>query len=317
MLVSKCPMRISLAGGSTDLEPFLREYGRGTVVSFSSSVCCYITLHTDRLGLNGCDKKYVIDYMKREVVDHVPNIKNNVAREALLEMRSPPTTVWFTSDIYTTGSGLASSSAYMTAMLNALLGEAGKRVEKIELCKLSIKVERKFNPLLGYQDTYGCALGGLNRLDFDSDGNVTVSQLQSDFLTDYDMHLVGTGIARSSTEVLSSVDPRKSFHLLQIAEQTHKSIEQKDGNSFTQLVKEGWQKKKETSPLIVENSRVRELDDLLASTHEVIAHRLIGAGNGGYFLVFSKRDDSAKAVDKLPNAVKITVNESGAECVRI
>ena len=79
MFISKCPVRISLAGGSTDLDAYLQKYNTGSVICFSANIYCYINLNTDKLGLNGLDNKYVINYMKREVVSSAEDIKNDIA----------------------------------------------------------------------------------------------------------------------------------------------------------------------------------------------------------------------------------------------
>ena len=58
MIISKCPLRVSLVGGSTDLQSFIDEYGYGQVISFPISLYTYISLS------KRYDKKYVINYTK-------------------------------------------------------------------------------------------------------------------------------------------------------------------------------------------------------------------------------------------------------------
>ena len=52
MYIASCPLRVSLFGGSTDNPYFVEKYGRGSVISFASSLKTYITLHEDKLGYN-------------------------------------------------------------------------------------------------------------------------------------------------------------------------------------------------------------------------------------------------------------------------
>lgn len=303
MIVSRCPVRVSLAGGSTDLESYLQEYKYGTVIGFTADVYCYINMKTDRLGLNGLDDKYVIDYMNREVVTNVGDIKNDIARTVLSHYKIPATTLWFTSDIYASGSGLASSTAYLIAMINAIENHLGIESSKSEVCRLAHSLEKNFNPLTGYQDPYACGTGGLNRFHFHDNGEVQIEKLKSDILENLNMYLVSTGATRSSTEILGTLDLKKCSELVKITESLHTSIENNDTQRFFELINEGWNLKKRTGK-ITEDARVSSIDNVLSCDNEVLAHRLLGAGNGGYFLIFTKNNLPVKRIqDKLGTRV--------------
>ena len=318
MIISKCPVRISLAGGSTDLDSFLQKYGRGSVISFSANIYNYITVKTDRMGLNGLEKQYVIDYMKREVVASADDIKNDIARIALRYFRIEPTTVWFTSDIYASGSGLASSTSYLIALLNALQTTLNLKMTKREICQLSHKLEKEFNPLTGFQDPYGCGLGGFNRIESDSDGKIRIENLDTDIFKNFDLYLVHTGQARSSTDVLKTIDPDKCVALLKASDEMYSAIIKKNYDDVLELINEGWKIKKDTGK-IAEDKRVAELDELLENRKDILAHRLLGAGNGGYFLVFTKKD--SKIEDSMKNIsikmVKVDVCHAGPVCMKM
>ena len=177
MINARSPVRISLAGGSTDLDSFLEKNDVGSVISFSANLYTFISLRKDLLGHNGQSNKFLIDYMKREVVDDSLEIKNDIARVVLSHFNTEPVTCWFTSDFYSSGSGLASSSSYMNAFIKAVSVHCKEEMSNYEICKLSHRLERKFNPLTGYQDPYGCGLGGFNRLRFSLGKDVLVESL--------------------------------------------------------------------------------------------------------------------------------------------
>jgi D-glycero-alpha-D-manno-heptose-7-phosphate kinase len=318
MIVSKCPVRISLAGGSTDLDAFLSKYGKGTVISFSANIYNFITIKSDRMGLNGLEKKYVIDYMKREVTDSIEDIKNDVARIALRHFNIDPTTVWFTSDIYASGSGLASSTSYLIALINAIQTSLKLDMTRRELCRLAHKLEKEFNPLTGYQDPYSCGTGGFNRFDFTNDGIVTIENLDTRIFDKFDTYLIHTGQARSSTDVLKSIDPDKCLRLLDTADQMYECIQNNDDKGVLDLIKEGWKIKKSTGK-IAEDKRVVDLDELLDNDKNILAHRLLGAGNGGYFLAFTKKDSKIDAIqDKTGHQmVKVEVCHAGPTCMQV
>jgi len=49
---------------------------------------------------------------------------------------------------------------------------------------------------------------------------------------------------------------------------------------------ESWIQKKKTSSTITENKSIQDIDKTLNDNETVLAHKLCGAGNGGFFLVF-------------------------------
>lgn len=318
MIVSKCPVRISLAGGSTDLDLFLQKYGKGTVISFSANIYSYITINTDRMGLNGLEKKYVINYMKREVVDCIDDIKNDVARTAFEYFSLGPTTVWFTSDIYASGSGLASSTSYLIALINAIQFSRNLCLTKRQICHLAHKLEKQFNPLTGFQDPYSCGTGGFNKFEFKNTGQVNIENLDTNIFENFDTYLIHTGQARSSTDVLKTIDPDKCVKLLETAESMYSCIINNDTSGVLSLIRDGWKIKKETGR-IAEDKRVADLDAILEDDSNILAHRLLGAGNGGYFLAFTKKGCKLNNLqDRLRQPlVKVSVCHSGPTCTQL
>ena len=152
MIIAKCPLRVSLVGGSTDLQSFIDQYGYGKVISFPISLYTYISLS------KRYDNNYVINYTKRENVNSPNKVKNDIARELIKYFNLPPLTIAFNADIPTTGSGLAASSSYMVAAVAAACKFRELEWSQAKICKIAHEIEIKFNPLTGYQDTYGCGL---------------------------------------------------------------------------------------------------------------------------------------------------------------
>ena len=73
------------------------------------------------------------------------------------------------------------------------------------------------------------------------------------------------------------------------------------------LLNRSWQEKKDTSSIITENQTIRDIDNILNENETVLAHKLCGAGNGGFFLVFSEKDSLT-----IPyQSVKINVESNG------
>ena len=290
MIIASCPLRISLFGGSTDNPYFVEKYGYGSVISFTSNLKTYVTLSQDKFGFNKDQHKYIINYSRREEVSTINEIQNDVVRVVLEYFNMPPVQVTLTSDAYSQGSGLASSSSYIISLIKACCIFLKKEMTDTDICKLAHQLEVKFNPYCGYQDHYGCGIGGFKRIEFMNNYRIKYEFLPTELFDQYDIHLVFTGVTRNSKRVLESVTDNlyKVKPLLDIVDVAHESIADSDILRFFQLMGDSWKQKKETSSTITENDRIKQIDEELEMNPTVLAHKLCGAGNGGFFLTFSK-----------------------------
>ncbi|MBE9562799.1 MAG: hypothetical protein IMF12_08060 [Proteobacteria bacterium] len=314
MIITKCPLRVSLVGGSTDLQAFIDKYEHGSVISFPSTLYTYITVHENHTD------KYIINYSRKEEVDTAAEIKNDVAREALIYFNVNPITVTFNTDILSEGSGLASSSSYTIAMVKALVMYKKINLSDFEICRVALELERKFNPLTGYQDGYGSGIGGFKRIDFHKDRRPLFRYLDVAFLEQYDMYLVNTGIKRSSTKVLQSVNIDKSMALLPLVDNLEQAIETNDYQTFETIFNKAWLQKKITSNLIGSNPKIKQMDELFSNSSMIHAVKLSGAGGGGYFLLLCDKnidDQLHQQFDKLGKITKIQVSSAGVKGIYV
>ena len=301
MLIASCPLRISLFGGSTDNPYFVKEYGYGAVISFTCDLKTYVTISQDKIGFNKEQHKYIINYSKREEVSKVEDIQNEVVRTVLEHFNMPPVQVTLTSDAYSQGSGLASSSSYTISLIKACCLFLKITMTESEICKLAYELERIYNPYCGYQDPYGCGVGGLKS---------KIANFKNVELFDkYDTHLVFTGVTRNSKKILKNVTDNldKVKPILTTVAFAYQSLIQKDYELFFGYMNQGWQQKKATSSSICENETIKEIDSTLENNPSVLSHKLCGAGNGGFFLVFSDKGNL-----NIPyESVKINVSPNG------
>jgi len=309
MIISSCPLRISLFGGSTDNPYFIEKYGRGSVISFASNLKTYISLHEDKLGYNIQGKKYIINYSRREETKFISDIQNELVRIVLNYFDCLPITISMLSDAYSQGSGLASSSSYIISLIKSISLYKEINMSDNEICELAFLLEQEINPYCGYQDPYGCGVGGFKRIDFEKSGNIKYNFLSTDFFKHYDAHLIFTGITRNSKIILKDVTSNidKSLPLLDIVDKAHKSLYDRDYDVVLELMLDSWKQKKNTSSLIAENKVIREIDEELTYNDTVLSHKLCGAGNGGFFLTFSK-PNTLKISHK---SIKINVESNG------
>ena len=291
MFIASCPLRVSLFGGPTDNPYFVEKYGYGSVISFTCDLKTYVTISQDKFGFNR-DHKYIINYSRREEVSEIKDIQNEVVRVVLEHFNMPPCQVTLTSDAYSQGSGLASSSSYLISLIKSCSMFLNINLSETEICALAYTLELKFNPYCGYQDPYGCGVGGFKRIEFLRDGTVRFEYLHDSVLGFHDLHLVFTGVTRNSKVVLKGITENldKVKPLLETVKHAYDAIKFNEHDEFLYLIGEGWEKKKKTCDLITENKHIREMDEELTEEPTVLAHRLCGAGNGGFFLTFSEKD---------------------------
>jgi D-glycero-alpha-D-manno-heptose-7-phosphate kinase len=293
MLIASCPLRISLFGGSTDNPYFVEQYGYGAVISFTCDLKTYVTISQDKIGFNKEQHKYIINYSKREEVSKVEDIQNEVVRTVLEYFNMPPVQVTLTSDAYSQGSGLASSSSYTISLIKACCLFLKITMMESEICKLAYELERIYNPYCGYQDPYGCGVGGFKRIEFMNNDCIKYEFLSTELFDKYDTHLVFTGVTRNSKKILKNVTDNleKVKPILTTVSFAYQSLIQKDYELFFEYLNQGWQQKKDTSSSICENEIIKEIDSTLKNNSSVLSHKLCGAGNGGFFLVFSDKDN--------------------------
>tara|TARA_B100000963_G_scaffold164241_1_gene142678 strand:- start:634 stop:1584 length:951 start_codon:yes stop_codon:yes gene_type:complete len=311
MLVSSCPLRISLFGGSSDNPYFIKKYGRGSVINFTSSLKTYITLHEDKLGFNKEGRKYIVSYSRSEETNTIDEIQNDVVRVALKHFDCPPLSISMKSDAYSQGSGLASSSAYTIALIKAITMFYGQRpMTDVEICQLSYQLELITNKYAGYQDPYGCGIGGFKRLEFEKNGTTKFTFLSHDLFDQFDMHLIFTGVTRNAEDVCKDVTANLDNikPILDTADKAYDILREKDYDKFLHMIRQGWTQKKNVSYIITNNQIIKDIDKVLEENNTVLAHRLCGAGNGGFFLTFSHKGKlkipfPCVKVDMEPNGV--------------
>ena len=308
MYIASCPLRVSLFGGSTDNPYFVEKYGRGSVISFTSNLKTYVAISQDTIGYNN-QGKYIINYSRREEVSSIGEIENEVVRTVLEYYNMPPVQVTLTSDAYSQGSGLASSSSYTISLIKACCLFLNKSITDNDACKLAYHLERTYNPYCGYQDPYGCGVGGFKRINFMGDNSVTYEFLPTDIFECYDTHLVFSGVTRNSKGILKKVSKNldKVKPLLKTCDKAYDTLMKENLDKFLFLLGKSWHQKKETSPSIAECDTIIEIDHVLEKNDTVCAHKLCGAGNGGFFLVFSEKDTLNIPYD----CVRITVEPNG------
>src|SRR3954468_14429057 len=161
MIISQTPLRVSFAGGGSDLPAFYRKYG-GAVVSTAIDKFIYV-------GVNKkFDNSIRISYSKTEEVATVDQIEHQLVREALNMLRIPGgIEITSIADIPSRGTGLGSSSSFSVGLLHALHAYLSEYASSETLGDESYRLElERCGQRIGKQDQYAAAYGGFNFVEF-------------------------------------------------------------------------------------------------------------------------------------------------------
>jgi D-glycero-alpha-D-manno-heptose-7-phosphate kinase len=172
MIVSCAPFRVSFAGGGSDIGSFYRK-NRGAVLSCAIAKYSFIVVHP---FFN--TSKYHLKYTRTELVDQLDQVQHPILREALrMQAIEPGIEIVSVADI-PGGTGLGSSSSFSVALINALYAYRRIFVPKETLASEAcmLEIERLGEPI-GKQDQYAAAYGGVNLIEFERHGGVTVQPL--------------------------------------------------------------------------------------------------------------------------------------------
>ena len=207
MIITKTPLRITFAGGGSDMASY---YTKHPACCISATINKYVYV----LVKKRFDKKIYLKYSDNEVVDvsSVDDIEHDFIRETLKFMNidyGVEIINW--ADIPTKGTGLGSSSSFLVGLLLALHTLEGRHVSKEALASQScyIEIDRCKKPI-GVQDQYAAAYGGFNQMRFGTDVNRGDFKEVKGFgfcdqdlrnLSDH-MALFYTGVTRESKEIL-------------------------------------------------------------------------------------------------------------------
>jgi len=291
LIVTRTPLRLSFAGGGTDLADFYENHS-GAVLSTAIDQYLYVTLKRHgRLF----DENYRLNYSETEQVATLDEIDNDIARECLRFLNvAPPIYISTVSDV-PSSSGLGSSSSFAVGLLHGLHTLRGERVSAGQLAEEAAHVEIDIlERPIGKQDHYAAAFGGINYFRFLPDGGVTLEpqNISEESLQNLFSHLLvfSTAIWRDTSSVLGEQKRNTALNenqLLTMKDHAHDLREiLKNGfapQKFGSVMNANWQLKRQLASGITND----KIDEWYQNAMDAGAWggKLCGAGGGG-FLAF-------------------------------
>jgi D-glycero-alpha-D-manno-heptose-7-phosphate kinase len=289
MILTRTPLRVSFAGGGSDLAEFYRRH-TGVVVSTAIKQAMYIAIHPY------FHDKIRIKYSRIEDVSNVAEITHPIVRECLRTVGIERGVEIASFADVPAGTGMGSSSAFTVGLLNAVYARTGRTFSPAVLAAAACDIEiTRLGEPIGKQDQYAVAFGGINRIRFLADDRVDVHPVACSSATRAELEkrlmLFYTGADRSAGPILSEQsrnmqDPAKFKQVVEmaaLAEDACCALEQGDLEWFASILDQGWRLKSSLA-----NGITNEMIDLVyRRAREAGANggKLLGAGGGGFLLL--------------------------------
>lgn len=311
---AKAPLRISFAGGGTDIPPFPEQEG-GCVLSATIDNYAWGSLRAredGQISVESADLNASMSFAtcsELKFDGHLDLVKAALLRlhanhsqqgiEIFLHSDAPP------------GSGLGSSSALMVALVGLLKELRGLPLTDYEIAQMAYQIEREDVCIKGgFQDQYASTFGGFNFIEFYKD-RIIVNPLRvpADVVNELGHNLVlcYTGTTRRSDRIIEDQTirfvRREQSTLDGLREQKSLAVDMKNAllcrklNDFGILLHYAWESKKKISPRI-STSQIDELYEV-ARKHGALGGKMVGAGGGGYMMLYCQFERRHRVIQAL------------------
>ncbi len=260
---SRAPLRLSFAGGGTDVAPFPETEG-GAVLSATIDRYAYgsLTPRADqRISVHSLDLGMSLDFDARAEPSfdgRLDLVKAAVRRlggdssgfDLLLRSSAPP------------GSGLGSSSTMLVALVGLLREHHRLPLTDYEVAELAYQAERVDLRIRGgHQDHYAATFGGFNFIEFGERVIVNPLRVKDSVVDELQLNLLlcWTGTTRQSARIIEDQTARLAGGELEtlagLRAQKELAVSMKSAllrgelSEFGSLLGEAWKQKKRMSPL--------------------------------------------------------------------
>ncbi len=315
MIRARTPLRISFAGGGTDVSPFPEEKG-GCVLNATIDMYVYATLAPNEntsINIRSLDYDFVVSYTKTADLDlngQMDLAKCVIKRFAAGNFEQKGFDLFIHSDA-PPGSGLGSSSTFVVTLIGLFKELRGVALTPYEMAEMAFDIERREVAIKGgRQDQYAAAFGGFNFIEFFKDQTiVTPLKLNQSLVNEleYSLLLCYTGGVRESQRIIDkqmqnyrekSQATLDAFdHTKQLAVEMKKVLLLGKLNDFGDLLHQGWEFKKQFADTI----STSYIDELYAEARKAgaIGGKIAGAGGGGYMMLYCPFDKKHKVSERL------------------
>lgn len=309
MILAKAPMRVSFLGGGSDIPSHFEQWG-GATISTAIDKFVYVTVN------NTPHDHIKISYMKQELVHDIADIQNDIVRNALdyFGIKSHIEITSF-ADIPTVGTGLGGSSAFACALVSALAEYCDMDYNPYHIAETACTIEIDMcDWSIGKQDQYASAMGGMNFMQYRTNGRVSVTRMNPNGIH-FGMLLIPTNIQRHASEVIGSIDMKeKTYYIRELALAAElNSPYPPTIHEYGRLLNEAWTIKRKLGGGVT-NPDIDDMYDKCIS-NGALGAKLLGAGGGGYMLALTHDKDTLRSVFADRVCLDVNISQEGARVV--
>lgn len=311
MIISRTPFRISFFGGGTDYPAWYRSHG-GRVLATAINKYCYITC---RYLPPFFEHRFRVVYSKIEDRMSAHEIAHPAVREILQYLDVEQGVEIHHDGDLPARSGIGSSSSFAVGLLNAVYALKGAMHTRWDLAREAIHIEQNvLREAVGSQDQVIAAHGGLNQVEFlrNEEFIITPLTLSADRIHELNGHLMlfFTGISRIASQVAKTYvenlgAKEKVLHEMGAMVDEAMAILSDGGDiaRFGRLLHEGWLAKRSLNSSI----STSYVDQIYESARQAgaLGGKLLGAGGGGFMLLFARPADHARIRERLGNLIHV------------
>jgi len=312
VIISRTPYRISFFGGGTDYPVWYEEHG-GAVLATTINKYSYITC---RYLPPFFEHKYRIVYSKTEHTQSISEIQHPSVRATLNFMGiNRGVEIHHDGDL-PARTGLGSSSSFTVGLIHSLYALKGKMISKRQLALDAIHIEQDIlKENVGAQDQTSAAFGGFNKIEFGGDQHIqiqpiTINPKKCRLLQDHLM-LYFTGFSRIASEIAGEQikkipDKQSELHKMQgMVDEAIGILNGGDSDisDFGKLLHESWIIKRSLTDKISTPQIDTIYNDALGAG--ALGGKLLGAGGGGFILLFVEPEFQPTVKEKLKNLLYV------------
>ena len=283
MIISKTPYRVSLFGGGTDHYDYFSKH-IGVTVGGSINKYIYISLRKLPVFFK---HRFRISWSKIENVKKIENITHPIVRELLKHFKiKDGLEIHYDGDL-PGNSGTGSSAAFCVGLIKCLARYTKKNLTKKEIALLAYKIEKvNLKESTGLQDQIYATYGGFSKIIYTK---------------------------KKFSNIKNKLKSLNKMKLM--AHQSVEYIKNKDTDKVGLMLDKFWQYKKKLSTNVT-NEKIDKYYSI-AIKNGALGGKLIGAGGGGFLLIYAKKKFHKKIIKSLHKLTPIKFNftSKGSEII--
>ena len=311
MLLGASPLRLSFAGGGTDLKEYYEKF-EGSVVSTAINHFTYVIVTPRQDNSYQFFSSDFQAYLKPTTYNDLkPERGSELAVTVIKSLGYRDGANLMLNSEVAPGSGLGASSSLAVNLIKTISTLKKEKMSNAEIAESAYDIGRnKLNWTIGKQDEYISAFGGFNFIKFNND-KVTVNKISinKNSLLELEKNLLlfYIGKTRNSSNILqdqiklieeNNQETLNALHYVkELSEKMYSSLSQSDITKFGELLNIGWESKKKFTKGVT-NEYIDQLYNLGIESG-ALGGKLTGAGGGGHLLFYCEPSKQKNLIEKM------------------